>query len=53
MSDVKLDNSGRKGGYTYLKDKINGLQTNSKDKNIKEFCRGTSEFRNSYQLRYW
>jgi hypothetical protein len=35
----------------YLKDKINELETNNKNKNIRDLYRGISEFKNGYQLR--
>jgi hypothetical protein len=35
----------------YLKDKINELATNSKNKNIRDLYRGINEFKTSYQLR--
>jgi hypothetical protein len=35
----------------YLKDKINELATNSKNKNIRGQHRGINEFRRGYQLR--
>jgi hypothetical protein len=47
---VKLvDISGTKKGY--LKAKINELETNSKNKNIREFYRGINEFKSGYQPR--
>jgi hypothetical protein len=33
------------------KDKINELTTNSKDKNIRDLCRGLNEFKRGYQPR--
>jgi hypothetical protein len=33
----------------YLKDKINELATNSKNKNIRDLYRGMNEFRRGYQ----
>jgi hypothetical protein len=33
----------------YLKDKINGLATNSKNKNIRDLYRGINEFKSGYQ----
>jgi hypothetical protein len=35
----------------YLKPKINKLETNSKNKNIRDFCRGINEFKRGYQPR--
>jgi hypothetical protein len=35
----------------YLKDKINELATNSKNKNIRDLYRGIHEFKRGYQLR--
>jgi hypothetical protein len=35
----------------YLKDKINELESSSKNKNIKHLCRGINEFKKGYQLR--
>jgi hypothetical protein len=35
----------------YLKDKINELPTNSKNKNIKDLYRGINEFKRGYQPR--
>jgi hypothetical protein len=34
-----------------LKDKINELETNSKNKNIRDLCRGLNEFKKGYQPR--
>jgi hypothetical protein len=34
----------------YLKDKINELETNNKNKNIRDFYRGKNEFKKGYQL---
>jgi hypothetical protein len=33
----------------YLKDKIDELATNSKNKNIRNLCRGINEFKEGYQ----
>jgi hypothetical protein len=41
----------RKKGREYLKDKINELATNSKNKNITELYRGIHEFKMGYQPR--
>jgi hypothetical protein len=35
----------------YLKDKINELAINSKNKNIRDLCRGINEFKRCYQPR--
>jgi hypothetical protein len=35
----------------YLKEKINGLATNSENKNIRDLYRGINEFKRGYQLR--
>jgi hypothetical protein len=35
----------------YLKDKINELESNSKNKNIRDLYRCINEFKNSYQPR--
>jgi hypothetical protein len=35
----------------YLKNKINELATNSKNKNIRDLCRGINEFKRGYQPR--
>jgi hypothetical protein len=35
----------------YLKDKLNGLATNNKNKNIRDLYRGINEFKSGYQLR--
>jgi hypothetical protein len=35
----------------YLKDKINELETNNKDKNIRNLYRGLNEFKEGYQPR--
>jgi hypothetical protein len=35
----------------YLKDKINELESNSKNKNIRELYRGINDFKKSYQHR--
>jgi hypothetical protein len=35
----------------YLKDKINELPTNSKNKNIRDLYRGINEFKRGYQPR--
>jgi len=35
----------------YLKAKIDGLETNTKTKNIRDLCRGISVFKKGYQPR--
>jgi hypothetical protein len=35
----------------YMKDKINELESNSKNKNIRNVYRGTTEFKKGYQLK--
>jgi hypothetical protein len=35
----------------YLKDKIDGLESNSKNKNIRDLYRGMNEFKKGYQPR--
>jgi hypothetical protein len=35
----------------YLKDKINELESNSENKNIRDLYRGTNEFKKGYQPR--
>jgi predicted NACHT family NTPase len=35
----------------YLKDRINELATNNKNKNIRDLYRGINEFKRGYQLR--
>jgi hypothetical protein len=37
----------------YLKDKINELESDSKNKNIRDLYRGINEFKKSYQPRTW
>lgn len=37
--------------YDQLKDKIEELETNSKNKNMKDIHRGTDKFMKSYQFR--
>jgi hypothetical protein len=36
----------------YLKAKVNELETNSKIKNIRDLCRGISDFKKDCQHRY-
>jgi hypothetical protein len=35
----------------YLRDKINELESESNNKNIRDFCRGINEFEKGYQPR--
>jgi hypothetical protein len=35
----------------YLRDKINEIELNSKNKNIRDLYRGITEFKRSYQLK--
>jgi hypothetical protein len=37
------------GNKSYLKDKINELATNSKNKNIRDQCKGINEFKRVHQ----
>jgi hypothetical protein len=41
----------KKKKWEYLKDKINELATNSKNKNIRDLYSGKNEFNRRYQLR--
>jgi hypothetical protein len=41
----------RKKKREYLKEKINELESNSKNKNIRDLYRGINEFKNCYQPR--
>jgi hypothetical protein len=41
----------RNGKREYLKDKINELATNSKNKNIRDLYRGINSFKRGYQPR--
>jgi hypothetical protein len=47
----RTDISGKKK-EEYLKDKINELATNSKNKNVRDLCRGINYFKRGYQPRY-
>jgi hypothetical protein len=50
--DVWLETSRhRKKKREYLKDKINECGSNSKNKNIRDLCRGINEFKKGYQPR--
>jgi hypothetical protein len=58
MNDDNLNNVRRQGSRhfrnkkgEYLKDKINELESNSKNKNIRDLYRGINEFKKSYQPR--
>jgi hypothetical protein len=50
LSDIRQEASryfrNKKRGY--LKDKINELESNSKNKNIRDLYRGINEFKNGY-----
>jgi hypothetical protein len=53
-----MDNVRREASSTfrtkkreYLKNKINELETNSKNKNIRDLYRGINEFKKGFQLR--
>jgi hypothetical protein len=52
-SDVRREASRhfRKKKREYLKDKINELESNSKNKNIRDLYRGINEFKKGYQPR--
>jgi hypothetical protein len=53
LSDVRREDSRhfRNKERDYLKDKINELQSNSKNKNIRDLYRGINEFKKGYQPR--
>jgi hypothetical protein len=58
ISRDKLQNSRRETSRTirkkkrgYLKDKVNEVGTNNKNKNIRDLCRGINEFKKGYQPR--
>jgi hypothetical protein len=53
LSDVRRQDSRhfRKLKREYLKDKINVLESNSKNKNIRDLYRGINEFKKGYQPR--
>jgi hypothetical protein len=53
LSDVRRDASRhfRKKKRGYLKDKINELESDSKNKNIRDMYRGINEFKKGYQPR--
>jgi hypothetical protein len=51
LTDVRREAIGhcRNRKREYLKDKINGLEPNSKNKNIRDLYRGINEFKKGYQ----
>jgi hypothetical protein len=51
LSDVRWEASRhfRNKKREYLKYKINELESNSKNKNIRDLCRGINEFKKGYQ----
>jgi hypothetical protein len=53
MSDIRREASGhfRHKKREYLKDKINELESNSKNKNIRDQYRGINEFKKVYKPR--
>jgi hypothetical protein len=53
LSDVRREASRhfRNKKREYLKDKINELESNSKNKNIRDLYRGINEFKKGYQPR--
>jgi hypothetical protein len=53
LSDVRQEASRyfRNKEREYLKDTINDLESNSKNKNIRDLYRGTNEFKKGYQPR--
>jgi hypothetical protein len=53
LSDVRREAIGhcRNKKREYLKDKINGLESNSKNKNIRDLYRGINEFKKGHQHR--
>jgi predicted AAA+ superfamily ATPase len=53
MSDIRREASRhfRKKKREHLEDKINDLELNSKNKNIRDLCRNTNEFKKGYQPR--
>jgi hypothetical protein len=53
LSDIRREASGhfRHKKREYLKDKINELESNSKNKNITDLYRGINEFKKGYQPR--
>jgi hypothetical protein len=53
LSDVrqKASRHFRNKKRKYLKDKINKLESNSKNKNIRDLYRGINEFKNGFRPR--
>jgi hypothetical protein len=53
LSDVRREASRHFGNNKreHLKDKINELESNSKNKNIRDLYRGINEFKKGYQPR--
>jgi hypothetical protein len=53
LNNVKCETNRtlRSKRRAYLKDKINELETNSKNKNIRDLCRCKNEFRKGYKPR--
>jgi hypothetical protein len=53
LSDVRREASRRcrNKKWEHLKDKINELESNSKNKNIRDLYRGINEYKNGYQPR--
>jgi hypothetical protein len=53
LQNVRHENSRifRKKKREHLKGKINGLETNNKNKNIRDLYRGINEFKKGYQPR--
>jgi hypothetical protein len=53
LSDIRREASRhfRNKESVYLKDKINELESNSKNKNIRNQYRGINEFKNGYRPR--
>ena len=51
FGELEASRHFRKKKKGYLKAKFGGLETNSKIKNIRDLCRGISDFKKGYQLR--
>jgi hypothetical protein len=51
INEDNLNNVRREASKEYLKDKIDELATNSKNKNIRDLCRRINEFKRGYQPR--
>ena len=49
MSRHETNRHFRKNTRQYFSCKSNGLQTNSKNKNIRHLCKGINEFQTGYQ----